>query len=166
MSEPRAAVHLKFPCYVVYDDGSVISHIKAPRLLSPIRMGNYVGLQLRSAKGETTKVYLHRLVAETFHGAPAPGQEVRHKDGIKAHNGADNLLWGTRIENMQDKNLHGTSPQGERHGGSKLTEREVRLIRRMKRAGIKQNLIATRFGVSQMTISRVANGVLWRHIDV
>jgi DNA invertase Pin-like site-specific DNA recombinase len=86
-------------------------------------------------------------------------------DGIKSHNWEANLRWGTRIQNMQDKNLHGTSPQGERHGGAKLTEREVRLIRRLRRAGIKQNLIATRFGVSKMTISRVANGILWRHIN-
>lgn len=166
MTDLRHAVHLKFPLYVVYEDGTVISHVRPePRVLSPIRMGNYIGLQLRSAEGETTKVYLHRLIAETFHGAAPFGHEVRHLDGIKSHNTESNLRWGTRIQNMQDKNLHGTSPQGERHGGAKLTEREVRLIRRLQRAGVRQNLIATRFGVSQMTISRVANGVLWRHIN-
>jgi hypothetical protein len=65
---------------------------------------------------------------------------------------------------MRDKVAHGTAPRGENHGGSKLADREVLLIRRLQRAGIRQNAIANYFNVSNMTISRIANGILWRHI--
>ena len=160
------ATHLRFPKYVVCEDGSITSAIhKSPRVLKPIKRGKYLGFTLRDAGGVLRPVYLHRLVAETFHGLGKPGEEVRHLDGFKSNCRADNLAWGTRATNMQDKVAHGTAPRGENHGGSKLTEREVRLIRRLERAGIRQNAIATYFKVSNMTVSRVANGVLWRHID-
>jgi hypothetical protein len=162
----RIATHLRFPKYVICDDGTVTSIVhKRPRALKPIKRGKYLGFTLLDTASVLRPVYWHRLITETFHGAGQPGEEVRHKDGIKEHCWADNLHWGTRSQNMLDKNLHGTSPQGERHGCAKLTEREVRLIRRLCRAGIKQNAAAKYFKVSQMTISRVANGLLWRHIS-
>lgn len=165
MNEPRHAVHLRFPLYEVYEDGTVISFISTPKPLSPCRAGKYFALQLRNADGVSVRIYLHRLVAETFHGMPAPGQEVRHRDGITSHNGEANLRWGTRKENMHDKIEHGTALMGERHGRAKLSDREVRLIRRLCKAGIQQNRVAERFGVAQMTISRVVNKKLWRHLD-
>lgn len=164
IDERRCAIHLRFPGYVIFDDGSVVSHLKAPRILSPIRVGKYVGLQLRNSDGVTQKIYLHRLVAETFHGAPPPGQEVRHLDGNKKRNSEDNLRWGTRAQNAADKVIHGTAPLGENHGGAKLTDQEVLLIRRLARAGIKGRRIAEYFDVGPMTVSRIINNQLWRHL--
>lgn len=163
----RLAIHLRFPKYIISHDGTVTSIVhKRPRDLRPIRCGEYQGFTLLNADGVLQRVYLHRLVAETFHGAPKDGEEVRHKDGIKAHCWADNLCWGSRSENAQDKVAHGTAPLGERHGGSKLTEGEVRLIRDLCRDGLLQKHAAERFGVGQMTISRIVNNKLWRHINV
>jgi HNH endonuclease/NUMOD4 motif len=43
--------------------------------------------------------YRHVLVCTAFHGPkPAPGYEVRHLNGIKGDDRADNLAWGTRAE--------------------------------------------------------------------
>ena len=41
---------------------------------------------------------VHRLVCATFHGLPGPGQlVVRHGDGCRDNNVADNLKWGTYL---------------------------------------------------------------------
>lgn len=163
----RVATHLRFPKYTVCDDGTVTSLVhKKPRVLKPIKRGAYLGFTLLDASGVLRAVYWHRLVAETFYGPAKEGEEVRHLDGVKANCSADNLRWGTRSQNMEDKVAHGTAPRGENHGGAKLTEREALLIRRLVRAGIKGTDVAARFGVSQMTVSRIANNKLWRHINV
>lgn len=59
------------------------------------------------------------------------------------------------------KDLRGT-PKGERVGGSKLTEPEVRQILRDPRV---QWQIADSFGVCQMTISMIKQRKTWRHIQ-
>lgn len=59
--------------------------------------------------GERHSVGVHVLVALT-HCGPRPSEyhEVRHLDGSKTLNHADNLAWGTRKENVADAVKHGT----------------------------------------------------------
>lgn len=54
--------------------------------------------------------YVHQLVARAFIGPCPPGLEVRHKDGNPANNHIDNLEYGTRADNMQDRLNHGNNP--------------------------------------------------------
>lgn len=163
----RLACHLSFPRYIICDDGTVTSTVhRRRRNLKPIKRGKYLGFSLLDAHGVQRGVYWHRLVAEAFHGPGRQGEEVRHLDGIKKHCFAANLMWGTRTQNMHDKIAHGTAPRGENHGGAKLTDIDVGLIRQFWGSGHKQNSIAERFGVSQMTISRIVNNKLWRHVNV
>lgn len=62
-----------------------------------------------SAYGESKTCTVHRLVALAFLGDPEPGQEVRHwPDRDPTNNRLDNLRWGTRLENAQDRLAHGT----------------------------------------------------------
>jgi HNH endonuclease/NUMOD4 motif len=58
--------------------------------------------------GKRTTVYVHQIVAGAFHGKCPPGQEVRHWDGNRLHNAADNLVYGTRGQNALDSVRHGT----------------------------------------------------------
>lgn len=51
---------------------------------------------------------MHVLVCRAFHGAAPEGQEVRHLNGNPPDNRAINLAWGTRSQNMRDKQDHGT----------------------------------------------------------
>ena len=46
---------------------------------------------------------IHRLVLETFVGPCPPGKECRHLDSDRCNNRLDNLRWGTRSENAQDR---------------------------------------------------------------
>jgi hypothetical protein len=54
---------------------------------------------------------VHSLVASAFHGPrPFEGAQVRHLNGDKTDNRAENLRWGTARENMLDRIEHGNDP--------------------------------------------------------
>lgn len=119
----------------------------------------------------------HRIVCEAFHGPrPHPRWHACHSDGNKANNAADNIRWDSPAGNNADKVAHGTLitgdthrarsnggylPRGEAHKQSKLTEQQVRNIRRDSRA---QRLIAADHGVTQSLVSQVRSGRIWKHI--
>jgi len=132
------------------------------RLMKPMRTDTG-HLYILAASGRPRKLFVHRAVLLTFVGKPARGQEARHRDGNPTNNYVDNLVWGTRLENMADKQTHGTQSRGERHGTAKLSETDVRTIRR--RVG-KESLrdLAAEYGVSHTAIRRAANGMKWRHV--
>jgi hypothetical protein len=46
---------------------------------------------------------VHRAVLLAFRGPPEPGQICRHRDDNPAHNHLDNLVWGTKKENAEDR---------------------------------------------------------------
>ena len=48
-----------------------------------------------------TNVLVHCVIAETFIGEPPPGHEVNHKEGDKSLNGAEDLEYLTRPENLR-----------------------------------------------------------------
>lgn len=51
---------------------------------------------------------VHRLVLMSFIG-PAPlGMEACHNNGVSGDNRLSNLRWGTHLDNIKDKFLHGT----------------------------------------------------------
>ncbi|WP_334166287.1 NUMOD4 motif-containing HNH endonuclease [Achromobacter mucicolens] len=85
-------------CYEASSLGAVRS-ISSGRILSRNALAGdgYVKTDLHRG-GVRTHGYLHRIVAEAFHG-PAEGREVNHKNGDKLDNRAANLEWVTRAEN-------------------------------------------------------------------
>jgi hypothetical protein len=153
----------EFPDYMVGDDGTVISLIREPRVLRPGLRGRYRGFVLRDRAGRQRAVYLHRLVAESFHGPCPPGEECRHLNGDRFDNDMRNLAWGTRQENVDDVARHGNSLTGERNPMARLTGEAVREMRRLRAAtGASYAEIARRFGVSTMTAYRAIVGQAWR----
>jgi len=106
---------------------------------------------------------VHALVAEVFLGPPPEGQEVRHKDGVRANCTLSNLHYGTRQENALDRFAHGTirRPFGEAAASAKLTNNAVRAIRA---SGATQRALGLQYGVSHSTIGLVVNRRSWPHI--
>ncbi len=114
---------------------------------------------------------VHQEVCQRVHG-PKPGEkhEVAHSCG-NGHLGCFNgchLRWATTKENAEDRIRHGTTgaggekpwSRGEKNNHVKLTETEVRAIRKCNpRDGFSE--LAREYGVNPSTISRIAKRKTW-----
>jgi hypothetical protein len=102
---------------------------------------------------------VHRLVCLAFHGVPESAPlEVRHLDGVPSNNKPDNLKWGTRSENWQDRYIHGTASAGEKHWRSTMTNEDRNRIRWVLSKGIcSQSQMATAMGVTQREIFNIVH---------
>jgi hypothetical protein len=61
-------------------------------------------------------IVVHRLVAAKYlPPRPSIHHEVRHLDGNKNNNSFNNLAWGTRKENADDRERHGHTSRGLLH---------------------------------------------------
>lgn len=69
-------------------------------LRGTITSHGYVAVSLRNAGQRQVKRYVHQLVAEAFLTRKAGDEEVNHLNGNKQQNGASNLEWCTRAQNM------------------------------------------------------------------
>jgi hypothetical protein len=170
--EYRSLDFLGYPGYRVGDDGSVWRMCTGRRLrgiwrqLKPIPVGRprrqYRNVALTSKNRHCS---IHRLVLMAFVGPCPPGCQTRHKNGNSADNRLVNLAWGTPKENCADKILHGTSQCGERGGRAKLTEADVREIRRLAAEGYAHAVIATRFPIAQQTVTKIVLRQNWAHVS-
>lgn len=108
--------------------------------------------------------YVHRLICERVHGpAPTPKHQAAHSCG-KGHEGCVNprhLRWATAKENVADRKVHGTQMYGEDAPRAKLSERDVRHIRRWLERGYSQPRVAKEFGVSVSVIHDITTGKSW-----
>lgn len=153
--------------YEVSDAGYVRSIKREPIILAP--RYDRVGY-IKAALFKGGKYYprlVHRLVAEAFLGpAPSERHEINHIDGDKTNNRVGNLEWVTRSENGKHAYRNGlsVSRKGSQHGMSKLTEDQVREIRRLG-GTMTQREIAARFEVNQPQIYRILSGKRWAHLD-
>ena len=75
---------------------------------------------------------VHRLVALTYDlPKPTDKTQINHKDGNKTNNHIFNLEWVTCQENHNHAIENGiVDRKGERNGKSKLTEKQVKEIRK------------------------------------
>jgi hypothetical protein len=104
-----------------------------------------------------------RIVCEQANGEPIdPTFQAAHSCGhgqygcvAKAH-----LSWKTVAGNQADRVGHGTHSRGERQYSAKLTERNVREIRRL-RGRETQSSLAARFGVTYQTVSDIQLRKKW-----
>lgn len=80
-----------FPSYNGSSEGRIMN-IRTQKILKPwVNRKGYAQVCLFKNKKPYT-VSVHRVIAETFKGE-CDGSEVRHKDGNRLNNCADNLEW-------------------------------------------------------------------------
>jgi len=111
----------------------------------------------------------HRLAYKLANGDPGPLQ-VNHCCGNRRCCNPDHLYAGTQKQNIADAIRHGTHSKpprlrGSENGFSKLTEDEVRDIRRRHAAGEAGRALAREFGVSATSIRRIHRRQAWAWVD-
>ena len=120
------------------------------------RMNGYLAVVLRDANtGQMREATVHTLVAETFLPPRPEGHEIRHKDGTRTNNCADNLEWGERVDNMRDQYRHGTRIASTWHHKAKLNAEQIAEIRKSSKSGAE---IARELGLSVSTVCRARKG--------
>lgn len=94
--------------------GRIRSIMNGPRLkrATPQKAGSYlrVGLCVADNGSRMVTRLVHQLIAETFIGPRPNGMVVRHLNGDKTDNRAENLAYGTPSQNSRDVVSHGRHP--------------------------------------------------------
>lgn len=120
-----------------------------------------------SIDGVRRYISVHIIILLAFCGQrPSATHDGCHSDGNHENNTLDNLYWGTKKENANDRILHGTQCRGERVGLSKLSDADVKeIIAKLptwkKGDGRK---FAKKFGVGDSAISAIKNKQTWKHL--
>lgn len=113
----------------------------------------------------------HRVSYEIHNGPIPEGLHVLHSCDNPGCVNPVHLHLGTHQDNMREMVLRGRSNggskcdnSGEKHGGSKLGNDDIREIRRLRVDGISQRELSAVYGVAESTISQIVNRKRWRHI--
>ncbi|WP_447724571.1 NUMOD4 domain-containing protein [Sphingomonas koreensis] len=186
-----------FPDYAVSSLGRIKRIVtrwrsKAGRILKQNVIHGYCYVNL-TRDGKVSACRVNRLVCAAYHGpAPTPAHHAAHNDGVRSNNTAQNVRWATASENMRDKDVHGTTPRGERngaytapdrrprgklngrhtkpergprgerHGSAKLDAAAVRAIRADSRS---QRVVAAAHGVTKSTVASIKSGKTWGFVE-
>jgi hypothetical protein len=108
---------------------------------------------------------VHDLVAIAFIGPKPNGFGVNHLDGDKKNNAFENLEYATQDRNMKHASSIGLLSVGSKRKHSKLSERIVRVIRKMRKQGFSLSYLGRKFGVHGVTIFDADTGRTWRHVS-
>lgn len=151
--------------YYASNLGNVKSYRKNKngKLIKPSLSHGYKQVVLyKNNSSKTRKV--HRCVIEAFIGISA--KEVNHINGNRADNNIENLEYCTRSENQKHaykiNNNYREAVRGENNKHSKLSQKDIDLIRRLK--GVRpQVVIAKYFNVTQACISLIHKNKTWSY---
>lgn len=128
----------------------------------------YVKVRLiHQGKDKTMRV--HRLVAEAFIPNPENKDTVNHIDGNKQNNIVSNLEWANRTEQMIHAYKLGlkTSRIGSKNSNAKLTDEQVREIRKLYVPQSKEFgtvALGKKYGVTNRVIGLIVNGKAYKNV--
>jgi hypothetical protein len=106
--------------YLIYPSGRIVSTTgwrghKERELTAFHDDDNYLFVRL-VLNGKRKKWRVHRLMAELFlPPRPSLDHEICHVDGNQLNNSVNNLRWGTRKQNADDREMHGRTSRGAPH---------------------------------------------------
>ncbi|OFX18124.1 MAG: hypothetical protein A2033_03635 [Bacteroidetes bacterium GWA2_31_9] len=138
------------------------------RIIQPGVIRGFLVVNLK-VDNKTKTHYVHKLVAEEF--VPKNSKDdtvVIHLDWNKVNNHYQNLQWTNRDESY--KRIHSRLLDDRRTKGrivtkSKLTAEDVKILKTMLNRGVRQNVIAKLFCISEMQVSRIKRNQNWSDIE-
>lgn len=164
-----------FPAYHVTRGGRVFRIVaglgkgsangKIKELIGSVYTHGYVYVRLRSS-GIKRAFRVHRLVATAYIPNPETKPHVNHIDGVKTNNNETNLEWVTTHQNMQHAHTNGlvNNANGERAGGSKLSDALAIEIQQLLKTNLTKIQIADLYGVNYKMIWSISSGRCWSHL--
>ncbi len=142
--------------YDATESGEIINIFTSRIMKQRINHNGYKEVSLVSGRRQF-KYKVHRIIATKYIPNPDKKPFINHIDTIKVNNHYTNLEWVTTEEN----NLH------SHNNGSieyPLNNNIIEIIN-MYNAGHKADTIASKFNVSNATISLIINGHTYKHIS-
>lgn len=157
-------------CVIARADGKPM-RMKGRLLKTNPNSRGYPVVSIHDGKKQISRT-VHSLVARAFLDEPGGklgtfrgGFVVNHINGDKKDNRAENLEYVTTSRNyFHAKETGLLSHTGSSNGRSKITDRDVRAIRDLYAAGMRQVDLAKMFGIDQTGVSRIVLGKGWRHV--
>lgn len=138
-------------------------YIVRERIIKPWKAGRGYFAVTLSKNGKTKASYVHLLVAMAFISNPNNFPTINHINGNKLDNSVGNLEWVSYSYNNQHAYDIGLHKKGEEQYRAKLTEENVREIKRLGKYATYQQ-IGDKYHVSQATIRDVLIGKTWKNI--
>jgi hypothetical protein len=151
-----------FPLYSVSNTG-IVRNDKTNKNLSPRFLQGYKRVAL-CKNGVTYDKRIHRLVGIAFIPNPKNKPEINHKNGLRGDNNVGNLEWVTSKENQWHKvNVLGVGDKfkGEKNGNSKLSERDIRIIRN---STFSPKDLSFLLDIDIRHIKKILEFKLWKHV--
>lgn len=106
----------------------------------------------------------HRISHLIHNGPLSPSEFVCHRCDRPSCIEPSHLFAGSPADNSRDMSSKGRSCRGRRNPQSKLTEDDVREIRRLKATGRRTDDLAKMFGVCVSGIGHALSGRNWKHV--
>jgi hypothetical protein len=147
--------------YVIGADGSIKN--KHGKQLNRTNAYGYKIIDIKH-NGRAYTAFQHKLLYAYYHGLDALDLEltIDHLNGDKLDNSRNNLEQVTRAENGR-RSVESKPTNGTLNGNSKLTEDDVRLIRKLKPTH-SCSVLAEQFDISPSAIKAIVNFKTWRHV--
>ncbi len=143
---------------------SRINEEKLHKRKASLSSSGYPFFPLKREDGKIIGGFVHRLVSLAFHGVPEEGMTASHLNGNKLDNRAENLVWESLLENKNRRYKHGTHDSGSNNSRSSLSEEEViSVLQLLKEGKLTHELIAKKFKVSRITITRINIGKRYKY---
>lgn len=160
-----------FSGFEISADGKVRNPRTGRVLKQRISSKGYPTVGLWQPGRKSLPVLVHRAVAATFIGPCPEGHAVNHINGIKTDNRATNLEYMTLGDNNRHAIAAGLVDTEKRREiarrmkrPTKLSEEQVREIRRRRAAGEPRLRIAEEYGVDRGTVSNITLGRAWKDV--
>jgi hypothetical protein len=153
-------------------------HARVDRSGGPDACWPWLGNTRRGGYGRIAKggrggrqLVASRVAWELAHGPIPDSTLVCHRCDNPICVNPAHLFLGTPLDNMRDKDRKGRgryvgrSLPGEQSPNAKLTDDQVREIRRRRAAGEKVVALGRAYGVTHALISAIALRRVWRHVE-
>ncbi len=107
----------------------------------------------------------HRFSWMLHRGEIPNGLHVLHTCDTPSCVNPDHLFLGTHTENIKDRDRKRRNTRGVTHPKAKLSEDDVRELRKMRQQGMSYRKLADFFHLNRKTAYYAANGKTWRDVS-